>query len=204
MSWARILAFIVVLSTASFAVDGSFLKPPAGASVALVVFEDLECPACAQAMPMLEQAARTYKLPLVIHDVPLRIHPWAWDAAMLARYIEQRYGRAMSDPFRDYIYQHQPEITKANLRSYADKFAAEHHIELPFMLDPQGKIADAIKADQDLGQRAQLTQTPTIFVVSTKSWAEVPDYRTQIDSTIDKIKRDVPAAPAPRPAAKKK
>ena len=47
------------------------LRPPKGATVALVIFEDLECPDCARAAPLLEEASRTYKIPVVRHDFPL-------------------------------------------------------------------------------------------------------------------------------------
>ena len=55
----------------------SILKPPKGADVAIVIFEDLECPDCARAAPLVEEAARTYKIPVVRHDYPLPMHPWA-------------------------------------------------------------------------------------------------------------------------------
>jgi len=62
------------------------LKPPKGAQVAIIVFEDLECPDCARAAPLLEEAAKNYNIPVVRHDYPLAMHPWAHDAAILARY----------------------------------------------------------------------------------------------------------------------
>ncbi len=189
-----VLVMLLAAAVASAAVDGSILKPPPGASVAIVVFEDLECPSCAQAAPLLEQAANTYKVPLVIRDFPLRQHPWAYDAAVIARFIEDKYGRAVSDQFRDYIYEYQSQVTKGDLRSYADKFAAAHHIELPFLLDPQGKIAAAIKADQDLGTKIGLTETPTIVVVSNKDWKQVQD-RSQLYTIIEQMQKE--AGPAP-------
>src|SRR5512140_291851 len=170
----------VLMSLAAYGVDGSSLKPPAGAGVALVIFEDLECPSCAQAWPMVEKASETYKVPVVVHDVPLRYHPWAWDAALTARYIEQKFGRSLSDKFRDYIYRCQPQITKGNLLSYTDKFCGENKIALPFALDPQGKIAAGIRADLDLAAKVQIGETPTIFVVSANRWTQVADYRTQL------------------------
>ena len=38
-------------------IDTSMLKPPAGAKVAIIEWEDLECPACAHAFPFVHQAA---------------------------------------------------------------------------------------------------------------------------------------------------
>ncbi len=195
---AVILLLLSALAAPAFAVDGSILKPPAGAPVALIVFEDLECPSCAQAAPLLEKAAETYKVPLVIHDVPLRIHPWANDAAVMARYLEQKYGRAVSDQFRDYIYQCQPQITPGNLRSYADRFCANHKIDLPFVLDPQGRIAAAIRVDLDLAQKVQLYETPTIFVVTASQWTQVAD-RAQLYATIDRMQRSAKPAPPVQP-----
>lgn len=196
------VAAYVLMSIAAYGVDGSSLKPPAGAKVAIVIFEDLECPKCAQAWPMVEKAAEAYHVPVVVHDIPLNYHPWAWDAAVTARYIEQKYGRTMSDKFRGYIYQCQPQITKGNLRSFAERFCGENKIALPFMLDPQGQIANSIRADLDLGKTVQLAETPTIFVVSNSSWTHVPDFPTQLYPAVDRMIRE--AAPLPSPSATKK
>lgn len=193
-----VLLVVAGMAARGYAADGSSLKPPPGASVALVVFEDLQCPSCAQAAPLLEKAAEVYKVPLVIHDVP--VHPWAFDAAMIARCIEQNYGRAMSDRFRDYVFQYQPQITKGTLRAYADKFCQDHRIALPMMLDPQGKIAAGIRADQELGKQVKVAVTPTIFVVTANNWAEVQD-RSQLYTTIERMQRE---APAPAPAKPKR
>ncbi|MFY9740973.1 MAG: thioredoxin domain-containing protein, partial [Candidatus Sulfotelmatobacter sp.] len=50
------------------------LRPPKGAPVAIIVFEDLQCPQCRRVSPILEQASKTYKIPLVRHDFPLPMH----------------------------------------------------------------------------------------------------------------------------------
>ena len=55
--------------------------------MALVVFEDLQCPACARAEPLLEQAERNYKLPLVRHDFIIPAHTWSKEAHIMARYF---------------------------------------------------------------------------------------------------------------------
>ena len=48
--------------------DASGLRPPVGARVAIVEFDDLQCPACAAANPALKAAAAQYKIPWVRHD----------------------------------------------------------------------------------------------------------------------------------------
>lgn len=167
------------------------LKPPKGAKVALVVFEDLECPDCARAAPLVEEAAKTYKIPVVRHDFPLQMHPWAYDAAILARYFDT-HSKKIGNEFRDTVFQHQLEINKDNLHAFAEKFAAERKIDLPFVVDPQGKLAALVEADRNLGNSIGLNHTPTIYVVSNKNvgkpFVEVVD-RSQLFQLIDTMKR---------------
>src|SRR3979409_786252 len=79
------------------------LRPPKGATVAIVVFEDLQCPDCRRAAPLVEEASRTYKIPVVRHDFPLPFHTWSYDAAVLARYFDT-HSKALGNEFRDYIF----------------------------------------------------------------------------------------------------
>ena len=169
------------------------LKPPKGATVALVVFEDLQCPDCRRAAPLVAEAGRTYKIPVVRHDYPLPFHSWSFDAAVMARYFDTHASKQVGNEFRDYIFEHQPEITPQNLRGFAEKFAGEHKLDLPFVLDPDGKLAEAVKADKELGTAIGLDHTPTIYVVSNKRTAkpfvEVVD-RSQLFQLIDTMKRE--------------
>src|SRR5690348_5543445 len=61
--------------------DTSMLKPPAGAKVAVIEFQDLECPACAHAFPIVHSAVAHYNIPLLEKDFPLPQHLWSYDAA---------------------------------------------------------------------------------------------------------------------------
>jgi protein-disulfide isomerase len=141
------------------------LRPPKGAQVAIVVFEDLQCPQCRRVAPILAQAAKTYKIPLVRHDFPLPMHNWSYDAAVMARYFDAT-SKALGNEFRDYIFSNQLEINPKNLRGYAEKFATEHKMGLPFVIDPQGKFAAEVNADRDIGKSINLDHTPTIYIVS--------------------------------------
>ena len=197
-----VLCFVLALTLGAMAQDGSMLKPPAGSSVAIVVFEDMECPSCAQRAPLLDQAAKTYNVPLVIHDFPLRQHPWAFDAAVYAKYFEEKNGKAASDKYRLFIYQYQAQITKDNLRQYSERYAKENGLELPFMVDPQGKLAAGIRADADFGNNSvHIQETPTTFIVTPKGGQHVTDY-AQLYTLIDQAKRANPAPAAAAPAAK--
>jgi protein-disulfide isomerase len=157
-----------LLTSPALAQDPALLRPPKGAPVALVVFQDLECPKCRTDAPLEEQAARAHKIPLVLHDFPLPMHPWSFQAAVIARYFDSQ-SKDVGNQFRDYVFEHQPEITRDNLTGFAQKFAAEHKTDLPFVVDPQGKFAAEVSADKELGKKIGIEHTPTIYVVSSKS-----------------------------------
>ncbi len=202
------LVALCLLATAGLAADTSSLRPPPGAKVAIVVFEDMECPQCAHDAPLVEEAVKTYKIPLVRHDFPLRMHPWAFDAALLARWFESQSKKA-GDEFRAAIFKNQPQLTKDNLRAFAERFAAEQKLALPFAVDPNGQLAAKIRADQDLGTRIGLEHTPTIYVVTENTQTEVARPDQQLFQMIDQARRaagvTTPAAtkPAPKAAARR-
>jgi protein-disulfide isomerase len=187
-----VLALAVFAALAAAQDASSILRPPKGSQVAIVVFEDLQCPDCRRATPLLEQAAKTYKIPIVIHDFPLPMHNWSYEAAVTARYFDG-LSKDLGAEYRDYIYQHQVEIIPQTLRGFSERFASDHKVQLPFVVDPQGKFAAEVNADRDLGKRMNLDHTPTIYIVSNKThgvpYVEVKD-RTQLYQMIDAMKAD--------------
>jgi protein-disulfide isomerase len=169
------------------------LRPPKGSQIAIVVFEDLQCPQCRREAPLVQQAAKTYKIPVVRHDFPLPMHNWSFDAAVIAHYFDSR-SRQLGTDFRDYIFEHQPEIFPTNLRQFAQKFATDHKVDLPFVIDPQGKFAAEVNAERDLGKELHLEHTPTIYVVSSKPnghpFVEVKEPSDELFRSIDAMKAE--------------
>jgi len=160
--------------------------------MAIIVFEDLECPMCRRTAPLVEQASKTYKIPVVRHDFPLPMHPWSYQAAVFARYFDT-HSKALGNEFRDYIFQNQLEVNLQSLRSFAEKFAASHKVDLPFVIDPNGKLAAQVDADRDLGKAINLDHTPTVYIVSSRNpsrpYVEVKD-NNQLYSTIDAMMKE--------------
>jgi protein-disulfide isomerase len=198
----------MALGAFAFAADASSLKPPAGAKVAVVVFEDLQCPDCARAYPLVWETANAHKVPVVLHDFPLPMHNWSFQAAVYARYFDTKSEKLGND-FRGYIYKNQPQITKDNLQQYVQKFADENKSPVPFMLDPGGALTAKIKADYAMGQRMGLEHTPTIFVIgnggASTPFVEVTDRAKMGEIIQDMLKKAGPSAPAkPASGAKKK
>ncbi len=173
--------------------DPAALRPPAGARVAIVEFDDMECPDCARANPLLMEASAKYHIPWVRHDFPLPFHPWSFQAAVNARWFDTK-SKALGDEYRNAVFANQPSIASLeDLRQFTEKWAAEHKLQLPFAIDPEGHLAALVKADYALGQRIGIEHTPTIWVVTSQSkgapFIEVVD-RTRLFQLIDQAIAD--------------
>ena len=90
--------------------DPAALRPPAGARVAIVEFEDMECPDCGRANPLLKEAAANYHIPWIRHDFPLPFHAWSFNAAVNARFFDTK-SKAIGDEYRDEVFANQLSIT---------------------------------------------------------------------------------------------
>lgn len=184
------------------------LRPPAGARVAIVAFANMQCPACASANPILRKAANTYHIPLVHHDVDIPSHNWAQQAAINARWFDTKTP-GLGDAYRDQVFASQISIySPLILNQFTQKFAAAHGLQLPFALDPQGRLQSALQADYALSNRTGVRQTPTIFVVSAGGrgapYTEVTDLNTLyqvIDQALANSQAPT-AAPKAKPAHK--
>jgi protein-disulfide isomerase len=189
---------LLLMVSSAFAADNSALRPPAGAKVAIVVFEDLECPSCSSAEPVIKSAEKSEQVPLVRHDFPIPQHKWSADAHVFARYFDT-VSPALGEEYRHWVFSNQRSINKTNLRDMTNKFAAEHKASLPLFVDPTGQLKAKVTADFNLGQQLGVNQTPTIYVVgdvkNSQPSIQVTDV-TQLVSTIDQMKRQV-AAEAP-------
>lgn len=162
--------------------DPGALKPPPGARVAIVEFEDLECPDCANANPLLMEATAKYGIPWVRHDFPLPFHNWSFQAAVYARWFDTK-GTRLGDDYRNSVFANQRSIdTPAVLTQFTQNYAQSHGIALPFAVDPQGRLAAEVKADYALGQRIGVEHTPTIWVVTNGANA-APPFVEVVDRT---------------------
>src|SRR5215472_19237033 len=202
---ASILLALALPASFCFAADGSQLKPPAGAKVAVVVFEDMECPSCAHAYPVIWQTANANHIPVVLHDFPLAKHPWSFQAAVYARFFDTK---KLGNDFRGFIYKNQLQITPDNLLQYASNFANDNKVSLPFAIDPQGELKAQIQADYNLGLKCGLNQTPTVFVIgsspASSSFTEVTNL-DNLSPAIQEMQKKFPATKAKSsPAASKR
>ena len=184
--------------------DTSMLKPPAGSKLAIVEFEDLECPMCAHVYPIVHAAAAHYNIPIVRRDFPLQMHVWSRDAAVWARYLQDKVSPKTADEYRGAVFAAQTGIaSKDDMLNFTRKFFQSHGLQLPFVADPTGQFKKEVEADRALGERLGVQFTPSIIVCTQHEWVHVTDisllYQT-IDELEAKVKAEAP--PARRAAAK--
>lgn len=170
MNPARIRALLAACllwsCTPAFAgADGSQVQLPDGIDLAMVIFEDLQCPDCARTHPQLLKAAEALGVPVVIRDFPIPRHAWAFPAAILARWFATK-SPALGVEFRTFIFQNQSDIRPDNLRRFGEQFAGQHQLQLPSDVDPDGTLQALVQADFDLGLQIKLQYVPLMFVVS--------------------------------------
>lgn len=193
-------AFVLQSGAQTQVHDSSALHPPANARVAIVEFDDLECPACAATNSLLKSAAAKYQIPWIHHELLIPSHVWSPAATVNAHWFEAK-SKALGDEYRDAVFANQASIYNTGmLTQFTQNFAKAHGIALPFSLDPQGKFAAEVQQDNELAKRTGITKTPTIFIVTQNSkgapFIEVQNPQTQLYTDIDRAIEDTKAGAA--------
>ena len=174
--------------------DTSAFKPPSGAKVAIIEFEDLECPLCAHVSPMVREAMSRYHIPRVHHDFIIQGHMWSRTAAIYARYLEDQVSLQVAEDFRRDVFASQRLIASPDdLQQFTRRWFQAHGQAMPFVIDPSGHCAAEVEADCALGRRTGVAHTPTLVVATAHRWIEVtePD---QLYAAIDRAEAEVNAS----------
>src|SRR6185437_4849663 len=186
--------------------DTSMLKPPPGVKVAIIEFQDLSCPACAHAFPIVHAAAAHYRIPRIQHDFLLGgEHTVLGDkeAAIWARYLEDKVSPAIADQYRGAVFAAQSGISsKDDMANFTRRFFQSHHLQLPFVPDPSGELTKEVMADNALGEKLGVRNTACIIVCTSREWVHVTDI-SQLYQTIDELEARANAEGA-KPAHVKK
>lgn len=178
--------------------DTSMLKPPTGTKVAIIEFEDLECPYCAYAAPIVRSAMKQYKIPLVHYDSLIQGHNWSRAAAINARYLEDKVSAKQAEDFRRDVFANQVMIANQDdLQNFTRKWFSAHNLQMPFLIDPAGRCAAEVQADCDVAIRLGIHHTPTIVVATNKEWIEVTDA-AHLYAAIDRAESDAKGPTPPR------
>jgi len=180
------------------------LKPPSGAKVAIIEFEDLECPLCAQVSPLVQEAMSRYHIPRVHHDFIIQGHAWSRTGAIYARYLEDKVTPQVAEDFRRDVFANQRTIaSRDDLQQFTRRWFQSHGQQMPFVIDPSGRCAAEVEADCTLGARLGVVHTPTIIVVTAHQWIEVTEPN-QLYAAIDRAELETSTSPMhPRSAVHK-
>jgi protein-disulfide isomerase len=140
---------------------------PADATITIVEFGDLECPACKAAQPNITKLMEEEpKAKLVFQNYPLeKIHKWALPAA---KYLDC-LGRQNNDAVWKFIattYEHQSEINEQNvdqmLKGYVKDSGGDPDAVAACVAKPETekRVRDSIA----LAEKLDVTSTPTFFI----------------------------------------
>jgi protein-disulfide isomerase len=134
---------------------------PADAPVAIVVFDDFECPYCARAVPLLKQVQQAYprQSRLVFKNFPLAMHRHA-EAAAIAGLAAERQGKFW--PYHDLLFEHYNRLDPQKISELAERAGLDPVRFEKDRRDPQlqRQVAEDVRQGREIGVRG----TPTIFI----------------------------------------
>ena len=143
--------------------------PANGASVVVVKFNDYQCPACRQAYLAYRGIERKYdeespgQVAFVSLDYPLEaecntggIHASACEAAVAVRLAKAR-GR--SAEMVEWLFANQDTLTRDRVKEALTEVAQVTDFDARY-----DETLEDVRADAQLGQRLQITGTPTFFI----------------------------------------
>jgi protein-disulfide isomerase len=150
------------------------LKPPAGAKVAVIVFEDLGCPSCAANHATELAAVAQTRVPLVRYDFPFPEHVWTFEGAVCARYIQDHISPKLAGDFRTDVFAAQRMFaSRDDIDRYLKSWLSRHGQAVPMIIDPGGKLAAEVGADYQFGVHLNVQYTPTIIVATRNKYQVV-------------------------------
>jgi len=161
-------ALAALMTLPLFAADPHLVEGKAQSPVRVLIYEDLQCPDCADFRRMLDaQLLPKYAATVRFEhrDFPLAKHAWARKASIAARFFEEaRPGLGLE--FRKYAMAHQGEISAENFNDQLASFAKAHGVDptqAVAALDDQ-RLADTVEKDFQDGVARGIAHTPTVLV----------------------------------------
>jgi protein-disulfide isomerase len=140
----------------------------AGSAVRVLIYEDLQCPDCADFRAMMDKRILPKygdRVEFIHRDFPLAKHAWARRAAIAARFFGARDAR-LGLEYRRHTFATHAETTAENFNDRLAAFAREHGIPpadaLAALDDP--KYAEMVEKDYQDGVGRGVVHTPTVFV----------------------------------------
>jgi protein-disulfide isomerase len=164
------------------------IKGNKDATVTLVEYSDLQCPACASFQPVLQTVLDTYgdRLRFEYKHFPLPIHQYAQQAAIAAEAASQQ-GKFFE--FHDKLFAEQKTwsaspVPQTFFVAYATDLGLD--VELFKRHLKSSLLRDKVKQDLEDARKLELTGTPTFFLNGKKmEFDSFESFVNQIAQAID-------------------
>jgi protein-disulfide isomerase len=147
------------------------MEGSATSTVRVLIYEDLQCPDCADFRTMLDrQLLPRYSTTVRFEhrDFPLAKHAWARKAAIAARFFEEAQP-GLGIAYRKYALANMRAINLDNFNDRLSEFAQAHGLDpaqVVASLSDQ-RLAALVEKDYQEGVARGIAKTPTILVNGT-------------------------------------
>lgn len=164
-------------------IETEHVKGNPGASVVLLEYSDLQCPACAAFQPALSGVLEAYgdNLRFEYRHFPLPIHPHSVDAAVASEAAAQQ-GKFFE--FSDMLFERQQEWSGVSVpQTVFLKYAAELEMDVELFRKQlrAPAIKDKVQSQFNEARELGLTGTPTFFLNGERMTMEsYEDFISQI------------------------
>jgi len=175
-------ALALLLSGLGLFAQKPIVEGRADSPVRAVIYEDLQCPDCAEFRRMLDEKLLPQyggKVAFVHRDFPLAKHAWARRAAIAARFFTDRKPE-LGLEYRRYCMEGQAATNEANFNTRLADFAKAHGIEPDAAIAALSDVRYGLMVERDYqdGVSRGVVHTPTVFVngrpfVETFTFAEI-------------------------------
>lgn len=186
----------------------SHIKGNPEATVKLVEYSDLQCPACAGVQPFVKDLVDQYgdKLSFEYKHFPLPIHPYAIQAAVAAEAAGQQ---DKFFEFHDKLFENQATWSKSPTpQAFFMQYAEELELDMDtFKRHMRSSVLkDNVESQFAEGKDAGVPGTPTFFLNGEKmEYKTYEEFITQITSLVDpevaKFLQENGLAPSTTPTA---
>lgn len=151
------------LTAAQHLVEGAAQSP-----VRVLIFEDLQCPDCADFRALLDEKLLPKYAGTVAfehRDFPLAKHAWARKAAIAARFFGEQ-SPELGIAYRRYSFGNLKDTTLANFNERLAAFAKEHKVDPAAALASldDKRLAALVEDDFQDGIARGIARTPTALV----------------------------------------
>lgn len=154
--------------TSSFAAEQHLTEGAAQSPVRVIIYEDLQCPDCADFRKMLDDTLlpRFGSTVRFEHrDFPLAKHAWARKAAIAALFFEDTKP-GLGLVYRKYSFSHLSEIHAEDFEKYLAQFAKDHGVDSQKALAALNdqRLQARVEQDYQEGVARGIAHTPTVLV----------------------------------------